>query len=195
MLATDLAAPRERQRAKRYQDRDPLLLHLGSGGEHKDRWVNIDLIGDPVEIAWDFAKPLPFSDRSVDGIFNEHMFECLPIAVGAAFLEDCYRVLKGGGILRIAVPDAGQLVESCANGGQGVIEETRPGRPTPLLAMQEIFYWYYHRTMYDFDTLALACHAAGFTQVEQKAFGVTELPICPDTASRQPGTLYVEAKR
>jgi hypothetical protein len=192
---TDLVAPRERRRAKHYQDSDPLLLHLGSGGEHKDGWVNMDLIGDPVEVAWDFAKPLPFPDGSVDGIFNEHMFECLPIEVGAAFARDCHRVLKGGGVLRIAVPDAGRLVESCANHGEGVIEETRPGRPTPLLAMQEIFYWYYHHTMYDFDTLALVCRAAGFSQIDQKPFGVTTLPTCPDTESRRPGTLYVEATR
>jgi predicted SAM-dependent methyltransferase len=192
---TDLVAPRERKRAKSFQSRDPLLLHLGSGGEHKDGWVNMDLIGDPVEVAWDFAKPLPFADGSVDGIFNEHMFECLPIAVGDAFARDCYRVLKPGGILRIAVPDAGLLVESCVNGGAGVIEETRPGRPTPILAMQEIFYWYYHHTMYDFETLELMCRAAGFTKIEQKSFGVTALPICPDTESRRPGTLYVEATR
>ena len=192
---TDIVAPRERRKARQFLKRDPLLLHLGSGGEHKDGWVNMDLIGDPVEVAWDFAKPLPFPDGSVDGIYNEHMFECLPIAVGDAFARDCYRVLRHGGILRIAVPDAGLLVESCANGGKGVIEETRPGRPTSILAMQEIFYWYYHHTMYDFETLELVCRAAGFDTIEQKPFGVTGLPMCPDTESRRPGTLYVEATR
>jgi SAM-dependent methyltransferase len=193
---TDVLAPRERRRARALaESRSPLLLHLGSGGEHKEGWVNIDLIGDPVEVAWDMARPLPFETGSVDGIFHEHMLECLALQHGAALIAECYRVLRPGAVVRIAVPDAGLLVESCAQGGTGVIEETRPGRPTPILAMQEIFYWYYHRTMYDFDTLALVCHAAGFTDMEQRSYGETALPLCPDTESRRPGTLYVEARR
>jgi predicted SAM-dependent methyltransferase len=195
ILFTDLVAPRERRRAEQLLTRSPLLLHLGSGGEHKDEWVNIDLIGDPVEVAWNFARPLPFPNGSVDGIFNEHMFECLPIADGAAFARECFRVLRPGGTLRIAVPDAGRLVQSVVEHGAGVIEETRPGRPTPILAMQEIFYWYYHRTMYDAETLTLMCHAAGFEDVQNKPYGETALPVCPDTESRRPGTLYIESRR
>jgi predicted SAM-dependent methyltransferase len=195
IAATNLLATRERRRAAALAGHSPLLLHLGSGGEPKPGWVNMDLIGDPVEVAWNMARPLPFDSRSVDGIFHEHMLECLPIEVGSSFLGECYRVLRSGGVLRVAVPDAGLLVQSCADGGSGAIEETRPGRPTPLLAMQEIFYWYYHVMMYDFATLELVLRASGFEEIEQKSFGDTSLPECPDTPSRAPGTLYVDARK
>lgn len=53
---TDVMTPYSRARARRIaaeHDRTgaPLWLHLGSGGEHKDGWVNIDLAGEPVEAA------------------------------------------------------------------------------------------------------------------------------------------------
>ena len=179
----------------RTRDESPLLLHLGSGPEHKDGWINIDLLGDPVEIAWNLARPIPFDSDSADGIFHEHLLEHLSLSDGLGFLTECHRVLRPGGLLRIGVPDAGRLVQSYAHGGEGMIDETRPGRPTPLLAMQEMFYWHRHETMYDFDTLALVCKAAGFDDVKQKEFGDTDLPRCPDTERRRTESLYVEARQ
>ena len=195
MVATTMLSPWERRKAAKLATQRPLLLHLGSGGEHKDGWLNVDLLGDPVEIAWNLARPIPFESDSVDGIFHEHLLEHLPLGDGLNFLSECRRVLRPGGIMRVAVPDAGQLVQSCAVGGKGMIEETRPGRPTPLLAMQEMFYWHRHTTMYDFETLSLVCHAAGFADVQQKEFGETDLPKCPDTEHRRAETLYVETRK
>jgi transposase InsO family protein len=77
---------------------------LGSGGERKAGWVNVDLLGDPVDVAWNLASPLPFAPESVDAVFHEHLLEHLPLQVGAALMQECYRVLKPGGILRVGVP-------------------------------------------------------------------------------------------
>jgi predicted SAM-dependent methyltransferase len=195
MVATDLMAVRERRRAAALAARQGLRLHLGSGGEHKDGWVNVDLLGDPVELAWNLARPLPLPSGSAEAIFHEHLLEHLSLADGAALLRECHRVLRPGGVLRIGVPDAGRLVRSCANGGAGLIEETRPGRPTPLLAMQEMFYWHRHLTMYDFETLRFLCRACGFAEVKERAFGDSDLPDCPDSESRRAETLYVETVR
>lgn len=195
MVATDLMIVRERRRAATLAARKGLRLHLGSGGEHKDGWVNVDLLGDPVELAWNLARPLPLPSGSVEAVFHEHLLEHLSLADGAALLRECHRVLRPGGVLRIGVPDAGRLVRSCADGGAGLIEETRPGRPTPLLAMQEMFYWHRHLTMYDVETLRFLCRACGFAEVTERAFGDSHLPDCPDSESRRPETLYVETVR
>ena len=77
---------------------------MGSGGERKAGWVNVDLLGDPVDVAWNLASPLPFAPESVDAVFHEHLLEHLPLQVGAALMQECYRVLKPGGILRVGVP-------------------------------------------------------------------------------------------
>lgn len=193
-ILTDAVAPWQRSKAARCADRSPLLLHLGCGPVHKEGWVNVDLVGAPVEIAWNVSRPLPFAEASVDGIFHEHLLEHLPLQLGTRFMRDCWRTLKPGGILRVGVPDAGRLLRSYAGDGD-YLESLHPGRPTRLLAAQELFYWHRHLTMFDAETLSYLFRAAGFQTPEERAFGDTRLPRPPDTESRRPETLYVEAER
>lgn len=191
VLLTDALRMRERGKAGRVTG-SPLLLHLGSGGEHKANWVNIDLIGDPVEISWNLARPLPFPDNSVDGVFHEHLLEHLPLADTEPFMRECHRVLKPGAIARAGVPDAGRLLTSYAGDGE-YLEKLHPGRPTRMLAVQELFYWHRHCTMFDTETLALVFRSAGFPEPEERQFGETALPDTPDTERRRDETLYMEA--
>lgn len=192
-LATDLLSLRERHRAAKIARRVPLRLHLGSGRSPKTGWVNVDLFGDRVDLAWNLHRPLPFEDDSVDAAFHEHLLEHFTLRKGTALTQECYRVLKPGGVLRVGVPDAAAYVQSYLQEGGAPIASAYPGRPTPLLAMQEVFYRHGHRTMYDFDTLALVCNAAGFVSVERRRFGESHLTPCPDSEHRRPWTLYVEA--
>jgi hypothetical protein len=71
----------------------------------------------------------------------------------------------------------------------------RPGRPTRMLAVQELFFRDGHRSAYDFETMAALLHAAGFHSVTRRSFGESLLEPCPDGRHRQLGTLYVEARR
>ena len=173
----------------------PLRLHLGSGNEHKEGWVNVDLAGYPVEIAWNLARPLPLPAASVEAIFHEHLLEHLTLEQGLAFCGECRRVLRPGGILRIGVPDAGAAARSYVDDPEGFLARARPGRPTPMLALQELFYYPGHHTMYDYETLALLLRAAGFDEPRQREFGATALERAPDSEHRRDETLYVEAVR
>jgi predicted SAM-dependent methyltransferase len=166
---------------------------MGSGRSPKLGWVNLDLFGDPVDLAWDLCRPLPLQESSVDAIFQEHVLEHFTLEKGLALTGECYRVLKPGGVLRIGVPDAKAYARAYLRDGGGPIASVRPGRPTRLLALQEVFYRHGHRTMYDFDTLALVCNAAGFETVEHRRFGDSRLAPCPDSEHRRRETLYVEA--
>jgi len=53
----------------------------------------------------DATKSLPLKDASVDCIYTSHMVEHLSQDGVKNFLNDAKRVLKSGGVLRIAVPD------------------------------------------------------------------------------------------
>jgi predicted SAM-dependent methyltransferase len=192
-LATSLLMVRERRRALNMAQSTPLRLHLGSGRSPKSGWVNLDLFGDPVDLAWDLRRRLPLKEGSVDTIFQEHLLEHFTLEKGLALTRECYRVLKPGGVLRVGVPDAKAYARAYVRGGGGPIASVRPGRPTRLLALQEVFYRHGHRTMYDFDTLALVCNAAGFETVELRRFGDSRLAPCPDSDHRRRETLYVEA--
>lgn len=181
VAVTALAAPRARRRAQRIGANGTVRLHLGSGPVRKPGWVNVDLLGDRVDLAWNLLEPLPFGERTVHAIFHEHLLEHLSLEDGYRLACESYRVLRPAGVLRIGVPDC------------GAPEIAWPGAPTRLLALQEFFAEAGHRTMYDTETLGLVLRAAGFPTVEQRPFGDSRLEPVPDSEHRRIGSLYVEA--
>ena len=194
VLVTEALVARERRKVPALLRRDPLLLHLGSGTQYKDGWVNVDLAGDPVDLAWNLARPLPLPAGCASGVFSEHVLEHLPFEAGLALLREAHRVLRPGAVVRIVVPDGGKLLRSYVDGGRGFIEATRPGRPTPMTAVNELFYWYRHCWLYDTETLTLALEATGFGQARERDFLDSDLPGgSPDTPDRRAESLYVEA--
>jgi predicted SAM-dependent methyltransferase len=194
MVLTDLVRARERRKAAAIARQPGVRLHLGSGGEHKAGWVNVDLLGDPVDVAWNLASPLPFEPASVDAVFHEHLLEHLPLQAGAVLMRECCRVLRPGGILRVGVPDAGQLIRSYA-GDRLYLEERHPGRPTAMVAVQELFYWNRHCAMFDEETLRLYFQASGFADPRERKFGDSDIGQAPDTERRRGETLYMEARK
>jgi predicted SAM-dependent methyltransferase len=190
---TEAKRPLERRRAATAAREGNLRLHLGSAWQPKEGWFNVDLAGHPVDLAWNLAHGLPFPDGSAAAIFHEHLLEHLPLEAAAKLIEESYRVLRPGGVMRIAVPDAGRYLLSYASGGEGLIDEYRPGRPTNLLAAQEIFYLHGHRSAWDLETLELFVRAAGFEQCDGRAFGDSRIEPCPDSPHREEESIYLEA--
>jgi predicted SAM-dependent methyltransferase len=190
---TEAKRPRERRRAEAAARGTSLRLHLGSAWQPKADWFNIDLAGHPVDLAWNLAHGLPFPDGSAEAISHEHLLEHLTLQAAAKLIEESHRVLRPAGVMRIAVPDAGRYLLSYANGGQGLIDEYRPERPTNLLAAQEVFYLHGHRSAWDLETLELFVRAAGFEECEGRGFGDSRIEPCPDSPHREQESIYVEA--
>jgi len=191
---TALVVPIERSRAARLAHTPRLRLHLGCAWNRLPGWVNIDLLrpGRSLNLYWDLRRGLPFPPNSIEAIFAEHLFEHLTYAQGIELMNECWRVLLPGGVLRIGVPDLGRYVASYL-GQDGLIERVRPGRPTRAIALGEPFFLYGHRCMYDFETLDTACKVAGFATVERSEFGEGRILPSPDSRSRRDETLYVDA--
>ena len=77
-------------------------LNVGCGGNILDGFINTD-------IDMDITKPLPYPDKSISFILAEHVVEHVSGADGFRFMEECFRVLKSGGTLRICVPELKNL--------------------------------------------------------------------------------------
>ena len=192
VILTNGIAFSQRRKANRFaHDNAPLRLHLGSGRSPKPGWVNIDLVGYPGDLYWNLLRPLPFASGSADAIFHEHVLEHFSLQQALGIVKDSLRVLRPRGILRIGVPDLGRYIQAYV-GDDSLLEDVRPGRPTPALAMQELFFRHGHRSAYDWDTLALMAQAAGFWSCERRLFGESDLDPAPDSEERRPETLYVE---
>jgi len=184
--------PLAARRWERLAGSGPLRLHLGCGWTHLEDWVNVDLFATLADIPWDLRAGIPLPAGSVEAIFHEHMLEHLSLRDGFLFTQECLRVLAPGGVLRIGVPDAGACIDSYS--GKAAPDWAR-SRPTGMLAVEALFYENGHLAMYDGETLALMCRAAGFADVARREAGESWIEPCPDTPARASGTLYVDARK
>ncbi|HLC77866.1 MAG TPA: methyltransferase domain-containing protein [Candidatus Nanoarchaeia archaeon] len=146
-----------------------IKLNLGCGWRDFGRdWIHIDGGIYPHVEHHEITK-LPYEDKSVDLIYASHVFEYFDREDGKKVLEEWYRVLKEGGILRVAVPDfeimanlysakkfplknfLGPLYGRMKMGAKGPNEEN-----APII---------YHKTIYDFDDLRELLAKIGFRNI------------------------------
>ena len=52
-----------------------------------------------------YEKVCPFQTKLLTSVYHSHLLEHLPREAALPFSQECYRVLKRGGIIRVAVPD------------------------------------------------------------------------------------------
>ncbi|WP_200377201.1 TylF/MycF/NovP-related O-methyltransferase [Thiocystis violacea] len=82
------------------------LLNLGCGNRYHGDWINVDFTSSSDQvISYNLLQGIPFEKASFDVVYHSHILEHFPKSQAPSFLLECYRVLKRGGILRIAVPD------------------------------------------------------------------------------------------
>jgi SAM-dependent methyltransferase len=74
-------------------------------------------------VCWDLRRGVPFPDQTFDAAYHSHVLEHLDREDAPGFLQECLRILKPGGILRIVVPD----FEALARDYLEVVEKL-PGR-------------------------------------------------------------------
>ncbi len=107
-------------------DASKKLVNLGCGHRFHDEWINLDLNArSPKVRKWDIAKGLPFADEEIDAVYHSHVLEHLEPEVARALLRECFRVLRPGGTLRIAVPD----LEAIVRGYLEALERAKQGEP------------------------------------------------------------------
>jgi predicted SAM-dependent methyltransferase len=90
----------------------PLIkLHLGCGTSLLDGWINTDLVAIPPHVhQLDVTKSFPFDNETVGYIYSEHMIEHLDYSSATFMIEQCFRVMKNFGKIRIATPDLDFLI-------------------------------------------------------------------------------------
>jgi SAM-dependent methyltransferase len=156
-------------------------LQLGAGGNALDGWLCSDLFPQASEIYVDVTERLPFADSTFGYVFSEHQIEHVPYRDGVFMLHECFRVLKPGGVLRIATPDLERIVALYAPEKTDLrqryirfvtdsfIPETSDYGPC-FVVNCDVRNWD-HQFIYDFATLAQEMHRAGLVDVTRHAAG------------------------
>ena len=84
----------------------PKMLNIGCGATHHPDWINLDVSStEPSVLPVDINNGLPFSSDSITVCYSSHLLEHLDKEGARNFLAECTRVLKSGGVIRLAVPD------------------------------------------------------------------------------------------
>lgn len=95
---------------RRHAPSSPARLNIGGGNWYERGWSNADLYAAPgfVDIALDLRldPSFPIDDDSLDLVFSSHVIEHVDDDTVAGLLSETKRVLKPGGLLRLATPDA-----------------------------------------------------------------------------------------
>ena len=149
----------------------PLRLHIG-GHEKRDGWTIMDTLAGPhVDVLGNCRDLSHFADESVDEIYASHVYEHLSYMVELVpALEEAYRVLKRGGLLRLGVPDLETICRLFVKPGQSM--ENRNHLMRMMLGGQ-IDEFDYHKAGLWFEQMVLVLKHAGFSNVQRvERFGL-----------------------
>src|SRR5688572_27314310 len=81
-------------------------LNWGCGAEGVEGWLNSDIKEGPgIDFACSIFEGLPLDDASVDYIVSIHALPEIKLDQQVPALRELLRVLKPGGVLRLALPD------------------------------------------------------------------------------------------
>jgi predicted SAM-dependent methyltransferase len=186
-------------------NKDCIKLHLGCGTVYKEGWTNIDNNSDnniqKLDFNWDLRKPLPFPDNSADFIFNEHFLEHLTVDEGISTIRDFYRVLKLGGIMRIAMPDLQNTITAYFD--QNWKENNKEffekfGLTFIQTRAERInigFRWWGHKWLYDWEELERRLKEAGCEKIKHCVISESDYEELRNLETRNESTLIAEVTK
>jgi len=167
---------------RRYLESHPIRrLHIGCGENLLPGWLNTDLFPVKGALFLDASKQLPFPARTLDYIFSEHLIEHLEYQDGVRLVQECHRVLKPEGRLRIATPDLRFLIELHAENKtelqqryiRWAVDTFLPSMDGYMdtFVINNFFTDWGHKFIYDEKTLRRVFENAGFVDIARFEVG------------------------
>jgi len=181
--------------------RNDLRINLACGLNQRQDWINVDITWK-ADVTWDLRRGLPFDDNCAEVIFCEHYLEHVDLKPGAcAFVAECQRVLRPGGILRLIVPDIKKLVAAYVRDDREWFEYIEPNRKYLTSCdglMHCVMYDGDHKSGWDYETLQSLLNRAGFVDIQETDYGVdasNNVAIESPSSARAAHSLCVNARK
>ena len=148
-------------------------LHIGCGNNPINGWLNSDYSPSSAAIIQlDATHIFPFKNDTFDYIFSEHMIEHITYSNGLKMLNECHRVLKKNGKIRLSTPDLRFLIDLYQSNKSelqiqymewAVDQFTKsPPYPDDTFIINNFFRDWGHQFIYDEKTLRSSMEKAGF---------------------------------
>ena len=156
-----------------------LRLTSARARSYIDGWVSADIVRDRRGnvLKLDATKPWPFPPESLSAVNSEHFIEHVSRRRAAVYLREALPALQPGAPIRTSTPDLEALSRAYTAADLAILEEhRRQGYQAENHAdlVNNYFYCYGHRHIYDFATLADCLPAAGFERIQRARFGESE---------------------
>lgn len=144
-------------------------LHLGCGDRIIPGFLHLDIRPLPhVDIVTPLEELGMFANDSAELIYASHVLEHFPRHRTATVLAEWHRVLRPGGVLRLAVPDFEKLIEVYLNTGRDLDAVLGP------LVGRQNHPHNFHYMLFDRKKLTALLAAAGFVEVREWDWRRTE---------------------
>lgn len=186
----------------------PHCLEIGAGWNSRPGWLATDLNPPPGHdcIRLDATKSFEIPSESFDFVYSEHMIEHVSFEDGRNMLEECNRILKPAGVIRIVTPSLGFLSRVMSS-DRGMLEDRYrswsvatwvPEAPqvTNAFFLNNFVRNWGHTFIYDRETLELALRLSGFEPVVSCELNESEHPVLRGLANAgkiPPGFLDLES--
>lgn len=171
-----------------------MKIHIGCGSKVQEGWLNLDY--QRGDVYCDLSYSIPLADSSATHIFHEHFLEHLEYPDEAErFLNECYRILKPSGLMRIGVPDTEYIIRSYFMKDEEVFSECREKwHPAWCTTMIESINYHFrqdgqHKFAYDYETLEKVLSRTGFGYIEKVDFN--QAPGFDIDSRDDAGTLFL----
>jgi predicted SAM-dependent methyltransferase len=177
------ARARDGIRLRELGSKGGLRVNVGCGPGTLEDWVNVDIEHRQDDVLlMDAARPWPLPDSCADAINSEHFIEHISREDAWTYLSEAARVLRSGGVLRTSTPSLRGIVDAylaadpelmVAYSDHPATRETRNHSDM----LNNFFYKWDHRHIYDIETLSAMLEEVGFESIEETNFGNSRHPL------------------
>ena len=174
-------------------------LNWGCGTEPPDGWINSDRKEAPgVDLTCDILDGLPLDDESIDYVVSVHALPELPLDRLVPALQELRRVLRPGGVLRLALPDLERGFRAYVDGDRDyfLVPDDAARSVGGKLVMQLLWFGY-TRSLFTADFIEELLRRAGFDEIVHCEFMKTasHFPEIVELDDRERESLFVEASK
>jgi predicted SAM-dependent methyltransferase len=172
-------------------------LNWGCGEWAQPGWINSDVKPEPgIDIVADIREGLPLESDSIDYAVSIHSLPEIPLTELVPTLAELRRVLKPGGVLRLALPDLDKGIAAYHRKQREYFKVSdEDAKSMGGKFITQMLWFGYSHSLFTHEFIEELLLKAGFARVEYCEFKQTSSPYqeIVELDNREEESLFVEA--